>query len=135
MEPASALAVAGVALQLADTALEIATNLTRYYRSVREGPARSAELRDEIETFADLFKSVQEYGESNFSQSVKSILIRELSVVRKLLDDLRKRTLPKQTAGIRGLIWPFKAKENEELIAKIAGHKGTVSVCLQVNQG
>ena len=52
-----------------------------------------------------------------------------------LLRELLSRTTPKETGRFRKLLWPFKEKENSELLSKVARFKGNLSIYLDITQG
>ena len=59
VDPIAAFGIAAGAAQLAGCALKLVVNLVGYYQNVRDAPAKSKELRHELETLVDLLEEIQ----------------------------------------------------------------------------
>lgn len=132
MDPVTGVQLAASAVQLVDLAFKVFTNLHQYYCHTRDAPARSADLRTEVDLLTDLLISFQESIERHPHDLFRSSLPKELAGIRHLLMELYTRTKPKETVGYRRLHWPFREKENAELISKIERHKQNLVVSLHL---
>jgi hypothetical protein len=134
MDPITGIQLVASSAQLAGLAFNVLTNVYKYYRNVREAPARAAELRQELDILVDLLSAAQELFERNPTQVFGATLIQEMSGLRGLLTRLNARTRPQRTAGIRRLQWPFRASKNEEIISKLERYKSNLMILLNLDQ-
>jgi len=134
MDPATALGLVGVAAQLLDETIEIIINLYKYYRKVHDGPTESAKLRSELDSLADLLTAIQEtYERKPSGTEVPKGLVETIKGIRQLLVDLKKRTKPSETSGIRRLLWPFRQSENINLIGKLERFKASINIYVDLD--
>jgi hypothetical protein len=135
MDPATALGVAAAATQFAEQAVMIFDCLYQYSKSVKNAPAKSRELRQELLLLSDLLENLA----SVFSKQNKSPVLPNASKYSDLLQDL-KETMTEMaekaeiTAGkisLKRLVWPFKQKDNEKYLAKVERFKTLFHLALQ----
>lgn len=134
LDPVTGIGLAASAAGLADLAFEVFTNLHKYYRDVRDAPARSADLRTEVDSLVDLLSNAQEVFERNSNDIFRSTLPQELDALRDLLNELYRRTTPREVSGVRRLRWPFREGENAEILSKIERYKANLTVNLNLTQ-
>lgn len=134
MDPVTGIQLASSAADLAILVFDVFSNLRKYYRNVKNGPKRSAELRAEIDSLLDLIGVLEETFEANPGRVFQSALEVSFHELRDLLTTMQQRTSPEQTEGFRRLRWPFKEHENEEFISKIARHRDKLSLALHIEQ-
>lgn len=116
MDPISILGAVSNGFQLAQFALDILTKLITYYKDLRDAPEQSKALRDELHTFVDILNDIEEsLGNTDLPPNVQ----RDLHNAGDLLKELDSRISPKETKGIRRLMWPIQHKQTKELIDKI----------------
>lgn len=131
MDPASIVGLAAGGLQIGQVMLDVITQLSWFYRYVRDAPKQSKELRHEINTLLDVLKDVEATFEETFEptqlpQSVQE----EISTMERLLNHLKKRANPEKALGGRRLTWPFSQKENREILNRIERFKSAMNLSL-----
>ena len=132
MDPATAV---GLAASVTEIALGLFFNLSKFYRTVRNAPAQSKSLREEIDSLVDLLVDLQEIFEQEPADQGQLPPLKEFENMYKLLYDLRVRTTPSQTNGvIRRLQWPFHQAETKEILSKIERFKGSLNTALSIRQ-
>jgi len=134
MDPVTAVSLASSITDLAELTFNVFANLYKYYRNIRDAPARSAELRQELDILLDILGTAQEYVERHPGELFGPTLIEELSSLRQLLSDLERRTRPQSTAGFRRLQWPFHASENDHILSRIQRHKSNLMFRFDLHQ-
>lgn len=121
--------------QLAIAAVTILTNLNTYYQHVRNADARAADLRKELLSLADTLNDSSDLFERNTALLECNTIANVFEEIRTLLNELLERTTPKETKGFRKLLWPFKEKENGEILFKIERFKSKLSLSLDIMHG
>lgn len=133
MDPVSAFGIAASASQLAEQAAGIAKTLYDYFRSVRDAPKHSKELRIEALIVADVLEDLTSVLKdlpldiktgNTIDESVKefAVTIREMARFIEVRED----------EYMKRFKWPFTQKENEKLIAKLERYKKTFHMALSV---
>lgn len=135
MDPVTAVGVAAAALQLSEQAINISDSLYQYFKSVKNAPAKSRELRlealllsDVLETLADVFSA---QSASNVSPKAGKYgdMLKEFS--ETAAEMVKKVELKKGKLSIQRLQWPFTEKENEKYLAILERFKSSFQLALQ----
>jgi hypothetical protein len=134
VDPIAAFGIAAGAAQLAGCALKLVVNLVGYYQNVRDAPAKSKELRDELDTLVDLLEEIQHSFEPTTVISLRVSVLVEFENMRLLLIQLYERTEKRNTKGIRRFSWPFEKGDNLEILGRIGRFKGTLNNILNLRQ-
>jgi hypothetical protein len=134
MDPVTAFGVAASVVQIAELAVNIIDNLSRFYRSVRDAKEQSRNLRQELDTLVDLLAEAQEMIERTQTLKVRQSIQNEIKGMHLWLHKLDKRTKQNKTCGIRRLSWPFQQEENAKIIDRIERFKGTLAAILSIRQ-
>ena len=136
MDPVSAFGVATGVAQFADLAANVYMSLFKYFRSVKQAPKLSEELKKEalsVSNVVDHLKSLLETRNTetvNISASSKETLT-EFS---QTLTDMNNQVAVKESEWGKRLKWPFTEKENQEYLSKLERYKSTFSLELDVIQ-
>lgn len=134
MDPGTGIQLAASAAELIELAFKVFMNLYKYYRNVKDAPARSIELRLELDGLLDLLTSAQQIFERNRDSYFRTSLPQQLSDLRNLLNQLYSKTNPQDVAGYRRLRWPFQDHENAEIISKLEKHKTKLLIGVNIDQ-
>jgi hypothetical protein len=116
MEP---LGFATSIVSLAEIAFGAFSNLNAFYRKYHGAPKQSQELRDRLDLLVDLLAGVRDALDEGPPANRSGPPLKEFDDIERWLVELRKRTTPQRTRGIRRLQWPFLAEENKEYIGHI----------------
>ena len=134
MDPITVLGAVAASAQLAGATAQLGLRLYRFYCEVKEAPAKSKELCDEVselssimEKLAQTLKTVEE----NSNIVIDTISINSLSTYSQFVKDFSSRIEVKKNEIKKSLKWPLLKKDNEEFIAKIERHKATFTLALQ----
>ena len=135
MDPLSAIGIAANFGQLADLASKIIVSLYKYFDDFRTAPARSAELRDELNSLVGLLKTLEQAlmidGEDPVMTDELKITLQGLT---KVIQELRGHVGQGKMKGMERLKWPFKKEENERFISRITTYKGTLILALNMEE-
>lgn len=134
MEPVTAAGLAGSVAGLADLAFKVFSNLHKYYRDVRSAPAQSEQLRRELDAMLDLITVMQETFEANPNELLRPSLAAEVNDFEAMLQDMMRRTQPRNTQGLQRLRWPFREDENKYYISRIERFKLSFSLVMNITQ-
>jgi hypothetical protein len=134
VDPIAAFGIATGAAQLAGSALKLVVNLVGYYQNVRDAPAKSKELRHELETLVDLLEEIQEAFEPTTVIPLRVSVLVEFENMRRELIRLYEKTEMKETKGIGRLKWPFGEAKNLKILDRIGRFKGTLNSILSIRQ-
>jgi len=135
LDPVTTIGLVASADQLAAAAVTIVTNLNTYYQRVRNADTRAADLRQELTVLADALNDAQDLFERIPELLKRSSIVNVFEEIRKLLRELLSRTTPEETRRFRKLLWPFKEKENSEILSKLERFKANLSIRLDITQG
>jgi hypothetical protein len=135
MDPVTALGVAGTAAQFAEQAAKIFDRLYQYSKSVKNAPAKSRELRQELLLLSDLLENLA----SVFSKQNKSNVLPNASKYADLLQEFKetmvelgeKAEISDGEVSLKRMVWPFKQKDNEDYLAKMERFKSLFQLALQ----
>ncbi len=120
---------------LAELTLKVFTTLYTYYGDVKNGPSRSAELRDELGAMLALFEGLkQSLSRGNYIDNTGANLHGELGNLHEILVEMQDRVKADQTRGIRRMTWPFKEGENKKFIERLERCKSTFNLALNIDQ-
>jgi len=135
IDPASAVQLASSALELAQYGGEALISLYRYYVDVKEAQIRAHDLRIEVGVCISLLHAIAADLETETTMSLNTEQLKAaLNRFRVVIERLKVRVESKEVRGIRKLTWPFKKKENSELLDEIARCKATFSLALNIEQ-
>jgi Fungal N-terminal domain of STAND proteins len=152
MDPITAIGLVASISQLADQAGRLFVSLFDYYREVKEAPARSKELRDEVQAVADLLDSLKKIvSKANTGSRVNSELLQlneSIPKCEEFLRELEARTLQTRSSKstktrwsfwndsstLDKLKWPFTKEENKRLLDALGRYKENFSWALNMQQ-
>ena len=135
MDPVSALGVAAAALQFSEQAIIISDSLYQYYKSVKNAPAKSRELRVEALLLSDVLETLTDVFSTQSTSSVLpkagkyADMLKEFSETTAEMAE--KVELKKGKLSFKRLQWPFTEKENEKYLAKLERFKSSFQLALQ----
>jgi hypothetical protein len=120
---------------LAGCAFSLFINLTRYYQNVKDAPAKSRELRDELDTLIELLQDIRQTFETTTPiVQLPASFHTEFRNMHCLIYDLYEQSAPKTVEGIRRLKWPFSKEKNLETLERIGRFKGSLNARLNTLQ-
>lgn len=134
MDPIGAVGLAASAAQLATLAGAVLTNLYQYCRNVAMAPKYSEQLRRELGIVCDLLVDLQMVFEANVHRLSRPSLNTEFQDFNEILQELMRRTTPKQTKGKERLMWPLRQDENARFLSRIERFKSSYSLLLNIIQ-
>jgi hypothetical protein len=156
MDPVTAVGLAASVVQLADLAGNVFITIFQYYRQVRDAPAQSKELRDELQTVADLLDSLKRIILSKTGTSTEpqingrgELVLESLqkSTIEfdKFLKELQQRAgkVPNERSNwikrsfsrnLQRITWPFTQEENQRLLGRLSRYKETFNLALNMEQ-
>jgi len=138
MDPVSALSVAAAAAQFAEQVLIISERLYQFFKTVKNAPKLSRELRQEALLLSDTLENLR----SVFTAPDASKALRKASPSADLLQGFEETIkqiaarveIKEGEASWKRLVWPFTQKENEDYLAKLERFKSSFQLALQVLQ-
>src|SRR5208282_857423 len=136
-DPISVLGAATSVANLVQLALQAINSLYRYYEDAKKGPARSAELREELGSLVGLLQTLEETlrSEPGNPRPATSALRHTLKPLEVIIRELEKRTHPDKTEGLlQKLKWPFTKEENGRLLSQINRYSGMLTLALNIEQ-
>jgi hypothetical protein len=134
VDPITAFGIGAGAAQLAGCALKSLVNLVNYYRNVRDAPAKSKELRDELDTLVDLLEEIQQSFEPTTVIKLPLSVLIEFENIHQSLIWLCEKAKAKNTQGIGRFKWPLTNANNLEMLGRIGRFKGTLNSILNLRQ-
>ena len=138
MDPITAFGIAAAAGQLAEQALKISDCLYQYFKSVKDAPKLSRELRQEALLLSDIVENLR----SIFSSQDQPSALPKPGPSAELLDEF-KETMRKMVNKVEvgdgklswnRLAWPFTQTENEEYLQKLERFKSSFQLALHALQ-
>jgi hypothetical protein len=134
MDPVSAVGIAINFQQLAVYALLVSSKLWDYILEVKDAPARSKQLRDEIQLISATLQSLACIREEDTTQSLSHQLRKAAVDCTDMLNNLETRVAAECTQGYRRLIWPIDKAFIDRALKRIERSKATFNLALQVYQ-
>jgi hypothetical protein len=137
-DPITAIGLAASVVQLSDLAGRVFVRAFQFYRDVKDAPARSKELRDELQLVADLLDSLKEVcmvpdlqlpGQLDLGRLGQS-----LTQFDEFLTSIDQRITMERTRGLKRLKWPFSIEETQRLLESIGRYKETFNWALNMHQ-
>ena len=136
MDPVSLVGLISALTQLASHTGKIVISLSNYCSTVKNAPARSKELCDELETVSAVLHSLTQSFKIDPNIRVPLLPISALEKAAHAFDDLlhslEQRVDPISIQGYRRYIWPLRKSMIEKSLAKLERHKATFSWALNV---
>jgi hypothetical protein len=132
MDPVTAIGLVASIGQLASLAVQVFTNLHKYYRDFEQAPKRSRQLRRELDRTFVLVTEVQSTFEANPCELLRPSLESEVEEFKEVLQEMLNRASPQNIKGLRRLKWPFREAENDEFIARIERFKSSFSLVMNI---
>ena|SRR5271163_690043 len=138
MDPVTALGVAAAASQLAEQVLAISDTLYHVFKSIKNAPKQSRELRQEALLLSDVMANLRYV----LLAQKQSPSLPKASPSAELLKDFEE-TIAEMAKGIeikdgeiswKRLAWPFTQKENEKYLSKFDRYKSSFQLALQTLQ-
>ena len=133
MDPITAVGLIASIAQIAQQSTSLLIRLSQFYRDVKEAPARSKELRDELQTVTDLLNALKTTFDAD-SISLTDSLKRSTTEFQGILKQLETRLAAEKTEGLKKFKWPFTKADNERIISQIERYKATFTLALNINQ-
>jgi hypothetical protein len=134
MDPVSIIGLVASIQQLSDRTGIIVVQLCDYFVMIKEAPARSKELRNELQTISNILLSLTNLLKEHPIAGLSETLETSLTEFREVLDGLEQRIRPESTRGIRRFLWPFSKTSIERILSKIERCKTAFSLALHVQQ-
>lgn len=141
MDPTTALAVAGTALQFTETAFKIARFLYIYFTDVKKAPEQAEKLHEEITMMVGIVASLKITLETYPSripasqeEALKTAINGSVKIMEELLIKLEDHSEITHATGIRKAKWPLKKREIEGICKEMEKHKRTLSFALAVER-
>jgi hypothetical protein len=139
MDPVSALGIAAAASQFGEQVLIISDGLYQYFKTVKNAPKLSRELRQEalilsdtLENLRPLFSIQDPCNSLSKTGTSTSELIQEFQKTIKAM--AAKIEIKDGEASWKRLTWPFTRKENEDYLKKLERYKSSFQTALQTLQ-
>jgi hypothetical protein len=135
MDGLSAIGLVSSVAQVGEFAGQVLLKLYRYYVDVKEGPARAAELREEVGfALSQLNAICSALNSGTITTFNLSEMRTAASRFQKVLEKIDTRIQPECLQGFGKLKWPFKKEDNAQLIAEIETCKSGFSLALNIDQ-
>lgn len=138
MDYASALGVAAAASQFTEQVLKISDCLYQYFKSVKQAPAKSRQLRQEALLFSDVLETLTDVFSAQNKSSILPNALKYADMIRGFSETMtemsKKVEIKKGELSFRRLAWPFTEKENEDYLAKMERFKSSFQLALQALQ-
>jgi Fungal N-terminal domain of STAND proteins len=142
MDPITAVGLVASVAQLADLTRIVFLSFYQYYREVKNAPAQSKNLRDELQVISELLDSLKTVVSAPIAPSQAKItdepvlrkLEQPIAQFERFLKELQTRVSAQRVVGIRRFKWPFSKKENQELLEEIGRYKETFTWALNLYQ-
>lgn len=127
----------GTIIAVIEASARVLSLIAKYYSDVKKAKEDIESLRIEIEAFSNVLRNIQSKQSSN---AAKLPLLASLApVIRGSLSDIEnlqtkldpgKGKKAMRRIGFHALQWPFTKKEVEEHVARLEGHKTTLTLAL-----
>lgn len=127
----------GTIIAVIEASARVLSLIAKYYSDVKKAKEDIESLRIEIEAFSNVLRNIQLIQSSN---AAKLPLLASLApVIRGSLSDIEnlqtkldpgKGKKAMRRVGFHALQWPFTKKEVEEHVARLEGHKTTLTLAL-----
>lgn len=141
MDPITAVGLVASAAQLGDYTITVVRSLLHYVSEVKEAPARSVELQNELATMSGMLLNLKitlETCPNNIADTRLSSLnvtfTKVEDTLKKILDKLEGYVKPGQTKGLNRLKWPFKSQEISTYVERLQRYNGTLLSAMNVQQ-
>jgi len=138
MDRATALGVAAAAGQFAEQALKISDCLYHYFKSVKNAPAKSRELRQEALLLSDVLETLIGLFAAQNQPSILPNASKYAATLKEFQETMAemadKIEIKKGKFSFKRLAWPFSEKENENYLAKMERFKSSFQLALQALQ-
>lgn len=136
MDPASIIGLISALTQLVAYTAKVATSLSDYCSTVKNAPARSKELCDELETVSAVLHSLTQLLKPDSNVQISLLPISALQKTAQkfgeLLQSLERRVQPLSFQGHKKYFWPLSKSRIEKALVKLERHKITFSLALNV---
>jgi hypothetical protein len=141
MDPITAIGLVASAAQLGDYTITVVRSLLHYVSEVKEAPARSVELQNELATMSGMLLNLKitlETCPDNIADTRLSSLnvtfTKVEDTLKEILDKLEGYVKPGQTKGLNRLKWPFKSQEISTYVERLQRYNGTLLSAMNVQQ-
>lgn len=138
MDPVTALGIAGTAVQLAEQTLRISDCLYQYFKSVKNAPAKSRELRQEALLLSDVLETLAALFSAQNKQTVMPHSGKYADMLQEFKETMaemaKKVEIKKGKLSFKRLAWPFNERENEKYLARMERFKGSFQLAVQALQ-
>jgi hypothetical protein len=134
MDPITIIGAIASCAQLTGTTAQLGLQLYRFYCDVRNAPAKSKELCDEVSELSYVIEELSrtlKAVEQQCSVVNNVISADSLNKYSEFLKDFSSRIHVNKNDIKKKLKWPLSIKDNEELLVKIERHKATFTLALQ----
>jgi hypothetical protein len=138
MDPVTALGIAGTAVQLVEQTLRISDCLYQYFKSVKNAPAKSRELRQEALLLSDVLETLAALFSAQNKPTVLPNSGKYADVLQEFKETMaemaKKVEIKKGKLSFKRLAWPFNERENEKYLARMERFKGSFQLAVQALQ-
>ena len=128
--------IAGLVLGIIPIAAKVLSTLYGIYGDVKNAPALSTDLREELGAILALMKNVKHVLEhqTKIINDDAGGLEASARQLLGLLQEIEQNIDANQSRGLHRLPWPFKEAENKRLIEKMERCKGTFNIAWNIAQ-
>jgi sugar-specific transcriptional regulator TrmB len=129
------VSAAASVIQVVDVAARVYMALYAYFRSVKDAPRRSRELRDEVRLVSDVLELLKSNlatcppDRSDALPVIKS-MNNAISRLTETLNEIEKKIEVSKTDVIKRMKWPFSEKENEKYLDTLQRYNTTFNTFL-----
>jgi len=141
MDPITAFAVAGNALQFVDVAIKALKALCRYISDANDASKQATELRNEISAMIGITTTLRVTLETTPSsipatqgQALSDAIKHCMEILQDILQNVEECCEPAKTTGFRKMTWPFQKGKSDRFLKKIERYKATLNCALQIEQ-
>ena len=134
MDPITIIGAVASCAQLAGTTAQLGLQLYRFYCDVKNAPAKSKELCDEVSELSNVMQELArtlKTVEQRCDVVSNVISVDSLHKYSQFVKDFSSRIQVNKNEIKKKLKWPLSIKENEELLVKIERHKATFTLALE----
>ena len=138
MDLVTALGVAAAASQFADQVFKLSDYLYDVFKSIKNAPKQSRELRQEALSLSDMLANLHSLLSSEkqaTSLPKASPFVELVKEFEETIAEMAKRVEIKDgEISWKRLGWPFTQKENEKYLSKLERYKNSFQIALQTLQ-
>ena len=124
MDPVSALGIAVDVAQITEQASNVFMGLFKNFRTVKQAPKLSSELREEAYLVYKVLEELKSTLETiNTSSSMTPTLNNTVKEFARMMNEIENHIEVKESEIMKRFKWPFTQKENKEYLSKLERYK------------